>query len=216
MSAWLVFGVLGLASTGCRDESSSSGNGTVSRPGPEESFTGIVQFVQRQLETGPGSIPGRFVIENGGRRSQFIVRNDVTSELIPPSKQGETYRGKITVESRSTYSLRRTEELDKADANTESDSDKTTEQRSMFDDSDSSSTGIEVLDSDLVAPSSDNRSADTPDGEPTTVVARQEDMNVSTFEFSYENDRWVLKTEPDADTERAIKRAFERALRMQP
>lgn len=208
-------GVLGLAGPGCRNNSSSN-SGTSSRPGPEESFRGIVQFVSDQIETGTGAIPSGFVMESGGRRSQFIIRNDVTSELIPPAKDGESFRGTITITSKSTYSLRRSEEADRANDGADGGSDQNSEQRSLLDDSDANDIGIDVLDSDLVSSASTAQDADTPVGEPATVVTRQEDEDVRTFDFAYENDRWVLKTEPDADTERAIKRAFERALQLQP
>jgi hypothetical protein len=215
-SSLVVLGacVLGVAGLGCQGESSSSIDRTVKRPGPEESFQGIVRFVESQIETGVGGMPSGFVMEKAGRRSQFRVHNDVTSELIPPAQSGETYRGKITITSSSTYWLRRTEEADHADNGAEDNSDPQADQRNMFDDPESDDEGIDVIDSDLV--SSAPPVGDSPLGRPTTIVARQEDENVSTFEFAYENDRWVLKTEPDAATERAIKRAFERALRMQP
>jgi hypothetical protein len=213
-SVLLTAGVLVLASSGCQEEPSSSESGAASRPGPEESFVGIVQFVRRQLETGTGTIPSGFVLENRGRRSQFIVRNDVTSEVIAPTTADKPYRGTITVTSHSTYSIRRSEEADKADNGSESNSEKNTGQRSLLDESDPDDAGFDVFDGDLISAPSDD--PDSSAAEPTTVVSRQVDKNESTFEFAYESGRWVLKTEPDADTERAIKRAFERALRMQP
>jgi hypothetical protein len=215
---WALVGasILGLISLGCsREDASSNGKRTASRPGPEESFDGIVRFVKDHIETGAGGMPSGFVMESAGRRSQFIVHNEVTSEVIPPSKPDEPYRGTITVTSSSIYSLRRSEETDRSDkvANSKADQ-KNTAQGNMFDNAGSDDADMEVIDSNLV--SSSPQARDTRPGPSETTVARQEDKNVSTFEFVYENDRWVLKTEPDENTERAIKGAFDRALSLQP
>jgi len=211
--------LVGLTCAGCQSETSSANGGAAVRPGPKESFDGIVQFVRRQLETGTSDIPSGFVMEKDGRRSQFVIRNDVTSELIPPSKEGDAYRATITVTSKSTYSLRRTEDSERTDGdNGKKGSGQNSEQRSLLDDSDADSSGFAVFDNDLVtpAPKANAKDDDASAEDATTVVTRQVDEDESTFDFVYENSKWVLKTEPDPETERAIKAAFERALRMQP
>ena len=211
--------MVGLTCAGCQSETSSTQGGAAARPGPKESFDGIVQFVRRQLETGTSEIPSGFVMEKHGRRSQFVIRNDVTSELIPPSKEGEAYRATITVTSKSTYSLRRTEESERTDGdNGKRGSDEGYESGSLLGDSDADSSGFAVFDNDLVspAPKSGAKDKDAAAEDATTVVTRQVDEDESKFDFAYENGKWVLKTEPDPETERSIKAAFERALRMQP
>src|SRR5688572_23283186 len=81
----------------------------VAKPGPEESFAVIVETFRRGVE----DIPIGFVVrDTAGGHSMMTGRNDVTHELIPPAKQGDPYKGVITVESESRYSLQRSEEPD--------------------------------------------------------------------------------------------------------
>jgi hypothetical protein len=204
--------LLALASLGCEDESTPRRNPAASRPSPEQSFQQIVAFVKSRVETGAGAMPSGFVTERPGRRSQFVVHNEVTSQFIPPATPEEASRGIITVTSRSVYSLRRSEQPD--DANGNRDGESLGDEFDLLDDDEGDDSGIDVFDGDLVAALPRNKNG--PKQVPVTVVDRKEDENVRAFEFAFENERWMLKTEPDPATEQAIKRAFERALSLQP
>lgn len=214
----LGIAIFGAVCAGCQESATTNEEVVaVERPDPEESFAEIVQFVRSQLETGVGGMPSGFVTQTeGGRRSQFVVRNDVTSDLIKPTKDNPNYRGTITVTTKSTYSYRRPEE-DGRSGDSDGKSDENGKRRGLLDETESG--GIDVMDSNLVSsPSGDNKKDNSKDsdGESTEVVTRQPFEDARTFDFEYENDRWVLKTEPNPKTEQAIQNAFERALETQP
>ena len=205
----MVLGILlaGAGGLGCRQEPVSSS--AVARPSAEESFDEISRVVTKALDTRSGGIPSGFVSSDEGGRSQFVVNNEVTSKLTPPAKEGDIYRGTITVTSRSYYSLLRSEGTvsdDKSARKSENDF-------SLMDDDDSEGDGLSASDDGLIsaAPSHDDKSA-TKSAE---SVYRRPDEDVRNFELAYENGRWVLNTEPDAKTEMAVKKAFDYALGMQ-
>ena len=121
--------LLGAAGSGCRQEPISQA--AVPRPSPQESFEEIVRVVTTALDTNTGGVPSGFVSSDDGGRSQFVVNNEVTSQLIPPEREGDIYRGTITVASRSYYSLLRSDGPSISDKKARQESD-----FSMLDDSD--------------------------------------------------------------------------------
>jgi hypothetical protein len=200
----MVLGIslAGAGGLGCRQEPASSS--AVARPTAEESFDEISRVVTNALDTRSGGIPSGFVSSDEGGRSQFVVNNEVTSKLIPPAKEGDIYRGTITVTSRSYYSLLRSEGSadDKTAKKSENDF-------SLMDDDDSQGDGLSASDDGLIsaAPSHEDKSQTSAES-----VYRRPDEDIRNFELAYENGRWVLKTEPDAKTEMAVKKAFDYAL----
>jgi hypothetical protein len=205
--AWfmLVLGALVCASLlGCQEAARSDAQAT--RPSPEESFKEIVRVVTNTLDTRSGGMPSGFVSTDEGGRSQFIVNNEVASEFIPPTADGEPFRGVITVTSRSYYSLLRSDGAVKDDKKSKRGKD----EFSMVDDAEGDEFGS--TNDGLVSevPSADD-AAQSKHGD----VYRRPDEDVSQFDLVYENDRWVLKTEPDAKTELAVKKAFDYALGLQ-
>jgi hypothetical protein len=138
----------------------------------------------------------------------LAIRNEVTSELIPPSKEGEPYRGVITVTSQRDYSIQRAARGDSPDdESVEKEEDARRNQSS-------DGQGVNILDNDLVKAPPDERRSDS--GSSEGMVARLSDEDVSNYELEYENNRWVLKTKLDPDTELSIENAFNHVLSLQP
>src|SRR5687768_11863660 len=98
---------------GCDSQVSSTGNSSTSaapaKPTPEESFDLIVATFKRGVE----EIPIGFVVRREGGHSMMSGRNEVSHELIPPPKEGDPYKGIITVDSAWKYSLQQS--VDKPD-----------------------------------------------------------------------------------------------------
>lgn len=173
---------------------------------PEESFEQIVTVLKEGLEL-PGGQASGFFSPGAGSSSRFRVHNTVTSELLPPAKEGEPYRGLITVSTQSIYSLRTSaQEDDKKDS--------TNAKRgaSLLDESAESGPGFSSFDDALVT-ESDAGGSDRKDFE---TVQRRADKIDRQFELVYKNQRWELATEIDEKSEASIENAFERALTLQP
>lgn len=198
--------MMAAAMAGCRQEASTAS--AAPRPPAVESFDEIVQIVTRALDTGSGEIPGGFVASDAGGRSAFTVSNRVTSNLYPPEAQDENYRGTITVSTRTMYSIRRS---DDSEGDTSSQSSEE-ESFSLLDDPDSSDMTFGSDDDGLVTATPADSKSTAPAAE--NVTSRM-DEDVRTFEMEYLNGRWVLKTQPDPETERSIQKAFDYALGLQ-
>jgi hypothetical protein len=197
--------VLALASVGCRPEAPTTT--AAARPPAVESFDQIVQIMTRALETGTTDIPGGFVSNDMAGRSRFSVSNKVTSKLVPPAAPDENYRGTITVTSRTSYSLRRSDDADGDKGREEAESHDNG--FSLLDDPDAANQGFGSTDDGLVtATPAEDKSATSP----SDTVTSRTDEDVRTFEMEYLKGRWVLLTQPDPETERSIQKAFDYAL----
>jgi hypothetical protein len=199
--------VVAAAGMGCRRESPSQVQATPERPAAEVSFEVIAEIVKDGIEVRGGDVSG-FVTQNTGASSRFQVHNTVTSQLIPPATANDPYRGKITVTSRSVYSLRWSAEED----------DKREEEPvdngfNLNDDSDDSGSGFSSLDRDLVSDSTDDEKAAATKLE---SVQRRPDEDVRTYDLVYQDGRWELTSKLDLKTEKAVENAFNRALSLQP
>jgi hypothetical protein len=203
-----------LAVFGCRPGSKSNANGstvkaTAATPTPEESFRQVADTFRRAVDTDASGTQTGFVYRDEGGHSSLAIHNEVKDHLIPPSKEGEPYRGIITVSSQFSYSVRISPPSDSSDA--KSDSKGQANQRGSNESQQDS--GVDVLDPDLVAAAtkSDNPSPVKSD----ELIARRSDEEVRTYELAYENSRWVLKTKLDPKTEQSIQYAFDHALEVQ-
>jgi hypothetical protein len=179
----------------------------LAKPGPEESFELIVETFRRGIE----DVPIGFVLHNSEGHSMMTGRNEVSHELIRPTKDGEPYRAVITVGSQSRYSIQRStsdeEESDEAD---EQQSDPLAEEGEESD--------LEFFDRELVGPGSakqDRRSPPSTNENPEKTVTRQADKQERKYELVYEKGKWTLVTKLDPETEQSIQNAFKRALEMQ-
>jgi hypothetical protein len=216
-SVCVALAVAGVSISGCRPKSES--DATVSaadRPlaqsTPEESFRRVADTIRRSIDTDASGTPAGFLYHDQGGHSSLSIRNEVTDKLVPPSKEGEPYRGTITVTSHFSYSMR----ISPADSGGEksegSSQDKSgADQGGLTDESEDE--GVEILDSDLLAAA--KKSDSQPPTQPEEVVARRSDEDVRNYELAYENNRWVLKTELDPKTEQSIQYAFQHALEVQ-
>jgi hypothetical protein len=214
----LVVVALGLSVSGCRQTATSDANASAvhhspAQPTPEERFQRIVDTFRRSVDTNASGIQAGFLYRDEGGHSSLSVRNDVTEELIPPTKEGDPYRGMITVTRQISYSMHMTP-ADSNDGKSEGHSRNSgsTDHRSL-DDQSQDNNGVDVLDPNLIAAAT--RSDKPSPTQPEDTVARRSDKDVRTYELAYENDRWVLKTQLDLKTEQSIQAAFEHALAIQ-
>jgi hypothetical protein len=200
--------LLAFSLAGCRDEAASSASADAVNPrnaGPEESFKLIVETFRRGIE----DIPIGFIMRQESGQSMMVGKNEVSHELIRPTKEGETYRAVITVSSQSRYSIQRTrEEPEPDDENEEQPA--TTELTGESEDA----AGQEIFDSELVGGGSAPRNEPrrTSPGATEQFVDRRADQGERDYDLVYEGGRWKLITELDDETEQAIRDAFKRAL----
>lgn len=203
------------SAVGCQEKSGNVGQPATTAQagqiGPKESFQMIVETFRRGVE----DVEVGFVVrDDAGGHSMLTGRNEVTHQLIPPTKKGDPYKGVITVESQSRYSMQRSTEETEANGDEQAGNESGNSQALSEDDF-----GVEILDPDLVsAPGArgQSRRASPGKGEKNGVtVARKENENVRTYELVYENGRWKLVTSLDPKTEKSIQFAFEQALESQ-
>ncbi len=210
--------LLGFAILGCQKHPTAPPHQVDTRPAAVQSFDEIAQVVKSALETGGvGGVQGGFVDEKGNARSQFSVHNNVTSELIPPTDGSDAYRAKITVKSKTTYSLRHIPDTEKKDSdqdNKKNNKGQDSGANPMDDTPQTGPNGVEVLDPGLV--SSPAKSKPLPGNKVDNSVSRLADEESRTYDLAYENGRWVLKTELDPKTEQSVSNAFKFALAQQP
>jgi hypothetical protein len=178
------------------------------KPGPEESFEMIVETVRRGIE----DVPIGFVLRDEDGHSMMTGKNEVSHELIPPSKEGEPYKAIITVGSQSHYSIQRA-------TSDEDDEGQVEKQRIDSLAQETDETGLEVFDSELVGSSGkakqDRRPPSSAAEKSEKTVTRQADRQERKYEFVYVDGKWTLVTPLDAETEQSIQNAFNRALEMQ-
>lgn len=197
-----------VTSSGCEQKPATPVPPVALRATPEQSFEQIVKIVTDGLEMpGAGSM---FVTQRDGTSSRFQVHNSVASQLTPPANANESYRGTITVTSRSVYSLRQTKE--------EEDDEEATSEQSGFgleEEIDESGSGFQVMDDELIT---GGKNDDKAGGQEIERVQRHTDEEVRKYDFAYENDRWVIKSkvDPKAEGQAAIVGAITRALELQP
>jgi hypothetical protein len=194
---------------GCSGRASAKKNtlpSATSKPTPEESFAYIADTFQRRVEGAPIG----FIVSDAGGRSMMSGTNKVSHKLLRPAKEGEPYKGIITVESQSNYSLRRS----KTSAGENADRDQSNKGSSDAQKSDEN--GVEIYDSQLVTqPGAEDQGARISSSAAEDRVAFQQDVQKRDYELVYENGRWSLKTELNKKTELSIINAFDQALKTQ-
>jgi hypothetical protein len=178
------------------------------KPGPEESFELIVETFRRGVE----DVRIGFVVPDEHGHSMMYGKNEVSHELIPPTKEGEPYKAVITVDSKSSYSIQR--------SGSSSDDDENDQRQDVasVEDLANDPGGLEILDDDLVSGSPTGNSSNRGSGDAASepIVRRQaEDWPVRKYELEYRNGRWELVTKPDPETEQSIQNAFDQALKTQ-
>jgi hypothetical protein len=196
---------------GCQPDA-PAGN-TVSTPSstPEESFDEIARVMSKAVGTGVGGVPSGFVSTDEDSRSRFVVNNEVTSQLIPPTDKSRNYRGTITITSRSYYSFRHSEGA-KGEGGKESAAESGGDEFNIL--GESGSTDEFGTTNDGLISAAPAAQEEEP-GISSERVEFREDEDVRTFELEFENGRWVLKTQPNPETEQAVIKAFEFALSRQ-
>jgi hypothetical protein len=196
---------------GCQPDSPAGSTAGVPRVSPEESFNEIARVMTKAVGTGAGGVPSGFVSSDEDSRSRFVVNNEVTSQLIPPTNGSSNYRGTITVTSRSYYSFRHAEGA-KGEGGKEPMAEAGGEDFNILGESVAADEFGATNDGLIsAAPTAEG---ETP-GKSSERVEFREDKDVRTFELVYENGRWVLKTPPNPETEQAVIKAFDYALSQQ-
>jgi hypothetical protein len=202
----------GLLTAGCsRSPGGGAASPVVEKPKPEESFDLIVDTVKRRIQDTPS---GFVVKQSDGGSSRLMASNTVTSEIFPPAKEGDPYRGEITIASESRYSLQRpTEEPD------ESNKKRDAERKDHKSGSDSlnnpggAGSGVDILEPGLVASPGNGNQGTRVSADSGPIRAKDSVKKV--FKLEYKDGRWKLLTPPDPQFERAIELAFQEALESQ-
>lgn len=201
--------------SGCREQPVRSGpvatRATAAKPSPEESFELIVETFRRGVE----EVPIGFVVRDSSGHSRMSGKNEVRHELLPPANDGDAYKGIITVESKSQYSIQRsTSEEDNAE-NDEQSSDQSADAFAKLDEE----SGVEILDPELISSArtggQDRQAAPQSSTKTQPKVNRQIDAQKREYELVYKSGKWVLTTKLDPKTEQSIQNAFDRALKTQ-
>jgi len=209
-AALLGISIVALMCSGCRQETTATNPPVTAKHevSPQQSFEEIANLFAESIQTGAGGVDAGFIVKKSDGHSRLAIRNDVTHEFIPPTQEGEPYRGVITVTSQRDFSIQRIAHNGNSDADARDENQGSQRRRS------GDSDGVNVIDPDLVqAPAIDRR----PEPEETEdLIARHTDEDVRQYELEYLNNRWVLKTELDPETERSIAFAFNHILSLQP
>jgi hypothetical protein len=178
-------------------------------PTPEESFELIVETFRRGIEQRRMG----FHMPREGGHSMMAGSNEVTHELVRPAKEGDPYKGFITVLSKSQYSIQRSTDRQEENAQEEKPDDQ--ESESLFGDAGEPS-GNAILDSDLVSTSSASGSTSRPVSQASeNTVIRRPNESDRKYELIFKDGRWSLVTELDPETEQSIQYAFDYALNTQ-
>jgi hypothetical protein len=178
-------------------------------PSPEEKFDFIVETFRRGVE----DTNIFFRVPSEGGHSMLAGQNEVKHEIIKPTKEGEPYRGIITVVSESHYSIERSS--DRGEEKTRQEQARNQDSQSALGDLNSSD-GIDILDSDLAGESSAGGSSSrSGQAASDSTVARRRDQSDRKYELEYHEGRWVLLTKLDPETEQGIQFAFDHALKTQ-
>ena len=180
----------------------------VALTGPEASFEAVVETFRRGVE----DVPIGFVVhDDAGGHSMLTGRNEVTHQLVPPTKEDDRYHGTITVKSQARYSMQRSTEETNDQADEQSGDENANGQQS------GDESGVEIFDPALVSapdePIKDRRPANRDKN--AAIVARKETKHERSYQLVYENGRWKLITKLDPKTEKSIQYAFDQALKSQ-
>jgi hypothetical protein len=197
---------------GCNQEVAPPAPAVAARPGPEQSFEEIVKLFKNGMEL-PGSNLSEVLPQDARASSRIQVHNSVTSQLIPPTKTDEFYRGTITVSTQSMYSMRRANNGEK-ESDDEFQNSAGDNGFGTLEESDGAGTEFQSFDKGLIAgATSDEKNSEA--GE-TPIVQRRPEKDDRNYELIYREGRWQLLTKLDPKTEASVANAFERALRLQP
>jgi hypothetical protein len=178
-------------------------------PTPEEKFNFIVDTFRRGVENANIF----FRVPREGGHSMLAGQNEVKHEFIKPTKEGDPYRGVITVVSQSHYSIQHSADRPEESARDE-------DARNQNSDSPlgdlNPSDGIDILDSDLAARAGTAGPGSRPSALASeSTISRRENQSDRKYELEYKDGRWTLLTELDPKTEQAIEYAFDYALKTQ-
>lgn len=192
---------------GCNQRASSK-PAAAAKPTPEDSFKFIVDTFRRQVE---GQGVG-FVITEGSSRTAMSGTNKVAAELIRPKSADDHYKAVVTVETISSYSLRRTKSAEDIEREQNAKKQAST---SLVDSSDKK--GLEFIDSNLAGTTQKETSPTAPKTNlpPVETVTRRPESEKRKYELVHDGDRWALVTKLDPKTEQSIQFAFNEALSRQ-
>jgi hypothetical protein len=206
---WFGWGLLTavVLTTGCDNAGKPTTRVVLPKPAPEASFDLIMETLKRRIQ----DVPGGFMAPKAGGHSRLIASNTISSELVPPAKEGDPYRAIVTVVSRSRYSLQQPigDSGDKPPENNEQGGSNPLEDPSGL------GVGVGIVDPGLVTPPVDGGDRRDLSAATETVVARRVDEEVKKYELEYKEGRWALLTKPNPETERSIQSAFDEALATQ-
>jgi hypothetical protein len=213
LALWLCATACAFGSAGCEQKAppiiQPASPRISANPTPEEKFEFVVETFRRGVED-PKVF---FRVPRQGGHSMMAGQNEVTHEIIKPTKEGEPYRGIITVVSQSNYSIELTPDRPEDSPREEKARDQGPE--SGLGDLNPSD-GIDILDSDLAGKTA-AASGNSRSGQLTSdsTIARRQNQSDRKYELEYRDGRWTLITKLDPKIEQGIQFAFDHALKTQ-
>jgi hypothetical protein len=174
---------------------------------PQESLESVLTTFRRGMETGAGSIvasSGSLAHQDGGV-SVYTIENQVSHEYLPAEQADGEHRAKITVESRSRFSIK------PAQGNKDS-RDDTSEKSAREGAGTASGAAGAGVGGGL---SSGGGSRSTSRGVGGEVPEAHKNTEIRTYELAYRNGRWELVTAIDPETDKAALEAFKYAIQTQ-
>ena len=208
--AWAVAIAALLVLPGCQRENdpvlgATAANNTSAGRSPEESYREIIGTFRREVANQRVDVSSR-----AGAFSRLEYQREVHDQLIPPADPTDIYRARITVITRSSFHYR--PPLGDDASGDEAGGEDSRDSDLSLDIEDPGRDPLDLLNAELQNPA---RSSPPRKGPVQTVGTDTENEDKQTYELAYENDRWVLKTVPEADDEQFIRHVFEYALKRQ-
>lgn len=210
---WMLLGAALFVLVGCDREKQpallgSPRPGAIPKLSPDESYREIVTTFRRAVADKPDG----FVSTHEGAFSRLQFNRQVDDELIPPTSDDDTYRARITVTTRFSYSYRPPMDANDNNAVEEKPGDALTDLGGSLDIGNPARDPLAVLEPELTDPVKEGHKGGLL---PKSALTTLDDEEVKTYDLAYEDGHWVLKTEPDLRTDQLISEAFKFALRFQ-
>lgn len=181
---------------GCQRKPSATTSADVAAPDPKAIFDEFFKTFRHEIVS---DLP-QFATMKDGNFSSLKTNRTVSHELFPPTDADATYRANITIKTETQFTFRPAQKEGGAD---QEDDGKTTDESP-----EGSGFGLPALggfeELGVVGPA-----ASPGEGFPAGPLPPQKNEDEQVYELAFENGRWVLKTEPDPETERFIKATFD-------
>jgi hypothetical protein len=195
-----------MVSLGCEKAPDPADN-TLAPTTPEGKFELIAQTFRRGMEIDASEV---IAVGKSNQQAAISITNRVSHKLIPPASEGDIYRGTITVESQSHYAIQRIEPTQEQAGGEQATGEESTTTEG------GTEAGVEIRDTDLMGTAANTSRPQKPARAPAkAMLPGRPDLDVRNYELEYRNGRWELVTKIDLETDLAVQKVFEHALKTQ-